>query len=30
MIVYRDSHHLTATFVVSLQASLEAGLPSGP
>jgi hypothetical protein len=27
IIVYRDSHHMTATFVLSLQASLEAGLP---
>jgi peptidoglycan/LPS O-acetylase OafA/YrhL len=30
MIVYRDSHHMTATFAVSLQASLEASLPLGP
>ena len=27
MIVYRDSHHMTATFVLSLRASLEAYLP---
>ena len=27
MIVYRDSHHLTATFATSLVPALEAALP---
>ncbi len=29
-VVYRDHHHLTATFVISIRADLEAALPSIP
>jgi hypothetical protein len=28
MIVYRDNQHMTATFALSLRASLEANLPT--
>jgi peptidoglycan/LPS O-acetylase OafA/YrhL len=30
IVVYRDHHHLTATFVISIKADLEAALPAIP